>query len=167
MTEREIEAQKQKAEEAEKRKLEAEERAKQAVEQAKIDAEQAKVKEAEDLAADVAAEKAEKQARGAGALPVPEENPGMQTVEVPEKKPFWKLWTAKEEVPAKAAPVEPVTQQADEAKAGVGVQPRKEARNPAAVTAETAGATPVPEENPTVAVVEQTPKKPFWKFWQK
>ncbi|WP_119259078.1 L,D-transpeptidase family protein [Shinella zoogloeoides] len=175
MTQQEIEAQKRKAEEAEKRKLEAEERAKQAVEQAKLDAEQKKVKEAEDLAADVAAEKAQKQAHGAGALPVPEENPGVTVVEKPEKKPFWKLWAAKEEQPAKAAPVAEASQQAGEAKADAGQQAQKEARNPAtAASAEkakkpvdAAGTQPVPEENPAVEVVEQAPKKPFWKFWQK
>ena len=175
LTQREIEAQKRKAEEAEKRRLEAEERARQAAEQAKIDAEQAKAREAENLAADVAAEKAQQQAQAAGALPVPAENPGVQTVEKPEKKPFWKLWSAKKEAPAKAAPVEGVTEQAAEAKTEAGKQVRKEARNPAAdpsvgkarKPAETAGEAPVPEENPAVAVVEQTPKKPFWKFWQK
>ena len=64
-----------------------------------------------------------------------------------------------------------MTQQAEEANQDAGTQPRKEARNPAAgmveKPAENAVVTPVPEENPTVAVVEQTPKKPFWKFWQK
>src|SRR5690606_16663649 len=89
MTEREIEAEKRKAEEAAERKIEAEERARQAVEQAKIEAEQQKIKEAENLAADVAAEKAQKTAEGKGALPVPEENPGVAAVEKKEKKPFW------------------------------------------------------------------------------
>ena len=174
MTEREIEAQKRKAEEAEQRKIEAAERAKQAVEQAKLDAEQQKVKEAEALAADVAAEKVEKQAKGAGVLPVPEENPGIAVIETKEKKPFWKLWT-KEDEPGKVQPVESVTQQAEQAKIEAGQKTARDARVPATQTAgkdakkpaDAAGTVPIPEENPDVQVVEQTQKKPFWKFWQK
>ncbi|MCP8897331.1 L,D-transpeptidase family protein [Shinella daejeonensis] len=83
---REIEAQKKRAEEAENRKIEAEQRAKQA-------AEERARKEAEALASDVAAEQAQKAAAGvAGALPVPEENPGVEVVEEASKKPFWKFW---------------------------------------------------------------------------
>ena len=83
---REIEAQKKRAEEAENRKIEAEQRAKQA-------AEERARKEAEALATDVAAEQAQKAAAGvAGALPVPEENPGVEVVEEASKKPFWKFW---------------------------------------------------------------------------
>ena len=169
LTEREIEAQKRKAEEAEQRKIEAAERAVREAEQAKLDAEQQKVKEAENLAADVAAVKAEKQARGAGALPVPEENPGITVVEKPEKKPFWALWTAKEKTPTAG-----VTQTTDEATLDAGQPAGKETKAKAVEAAkkaerpaEGAVALSMPEENPGLATVEQTPKKPFWKFWQK
>ncbi|MGD9480545.1 L,D-transpeptidase family protein [Shinella sp. G-2] len=175
MTEREIEAQKRKVEEAEQRKIEAAERAKQAEEQAKLDAEQQKIKEAQDFAADVAAEKAEKRARGEGALPVPEENPGVAVVETPEKKPFWKLWAAKDTEPRKAEPAAGVTEGTEQATLDAGQPVRKEAK---AATAEASAQTmekpvdggtvlPVPEANPDSQVVEQTQKKPFWKFWQK
>ena len=169
MTEREIEAQKRKVEEAEQRKIEAAERAKQEAEQAKLDAEQQKVKEAQDFAADVAAVKAEKQARGAGALPVPEDNPGVAVVEKPEKKPFWKLWS-KDAEPRKAEPVATVTQDAGQVTSEAGQQAaRKDVRTPAVETAEkpaeVAGTLPVPEQNPDVQVAGE--KKPFWKFWQK
>jgi murein L,D-transpeptidase YafK len=172
MTAREIAEQKRKAEEAEKRKVEAAERAVREAEQAKLDAEQQKVKEAEALAADVAAGKALKQAKGEGALPVPEENPGVVVIETKEKKPFWKLWTAKEAEPRKVEPVESVTQQTT---IDAGQATSKEVKNPATVTAGTdakkpadaVGTLPVPEENPDVQIVEQTQKKPFWKFWQK
>lgn len=174
MTEREIEAQKRKAEEAEQRKIAAVERAKQQAEQARLDAEQQKIEEAEALAADVAAVKAQKEARGAGAMPVPEENPGVAVIEKKEKKPFWKLW-AKEEAPRSVEPAESVTQGGEQAKFDAGQETRKEARTPTAETAtrkvekpvEGAGTLPVPEENPGVQVVEQTAKKPLWKFWQK
>jgi len=171
MTEREIEAQKRKAEEAAQRKIEAEERAKQAVEQAKIEAEQKKVKEAENLAADVAAEKAQKATGGKGALPAPEENPGVAVVEKTEKKPFWKLWT-KDSDESAIVPAATATQDTAEKPLGEGQQTRKEARTAGAGVeakkpAGTTGTVPVPEENPAVEVVEQTPKKPFWKFWQK
>lgn len=175
LTEREIEAQKRKVEEAEQRKIEAAERAKQAEEQAKLDAEQQKVKEAEALAADVAAEKVEKQARGAGALPVPEENPGVAVVETKEKKPFWKLW-AKEDEPSKVQPAESVMEQGEQAKLEAGQKVAKDAQVPVTQAAgkdtikkpaDAAGTVPIPEENPDVQVVEQTQKKPFWKFWQK
>ena len=170
MTEREIEAEKRKAEEAAERKIEAEERARQAVEQAKIEAEQQKIKEAENLAADVAAAKAQKAAEGKGALPVPEENPGVAAVEKKEKKPFWKLWTTGSDESAGVPVV--TTQGTGEKPAGEDPQARKQARTTEAGTetkkpAETAGVVPVPEENPVVEVVEQTPEKPFWKFWQK
>ena len=65
--------QKRKAEEAEQRKVEAAERAVR-------EAEEAKAKAAADFAADVADEKVQKQAKGEGALPVPEHNPGMTAV---------------------------------------------------------------------------------------
>ena len=175
MTEREIEAQKRKAEEAERRKIEAAERAKQAEEQAKLDAEQRKIKEAQDFASDVAAEQAEKKARGEGALPVPEDNPGVAVVETPEKKPFWKLWASKDAEPRKVEPVTGVAQGTEQATLDAGQPVRKEAK---AATAEASaqamekpvdGGTvlPVPEANPDSQIVEQTHKKPFWKFWQK
>lgn len=87
MTLREIEEQKKRAEEAERRKVEAAARAVQ-------EAEERKAKEAEALAADVAAKKAEQAARSAAApVPVPEENPGVNVAaEIQPKKPFWKFW---------------------------------------------------------------------------
>ncbi|WP_411036737.1 L,D-transpeptidase family protein [Shinella sp. BYT-45] len=173
MTAREIEEQKRKAEEAERRKVEAAERAKREAEQAALEAEQRKAREAENLAADVAAAKAEKQARGAAeALPVPEENPGVAAVEKKETKPFWKLW-AKDEGQSEAEPAAGVTQGTEQATFDAGRQASKEARIPAAdgatekveKPAEDAGT--LPKETPDVQVVEETPKKPFWKFWQK
>jgi murein L,D-transpeptidase YafK/Tfp pilus assembly protein PilX len=176
MTAREIADQKRKAEEAEKRKVEAAERAVREAEEAKLAAEKKKVEEAEAFAADVAAEKAAKQAQGKGALPVPEENPGVAVVEKKEPKPFWKLW-AKDDEPRKAEPVPTVTQQTQQqATTEAGEQAtRKEARNPATETAgqrvetpaEGAGALPVPGDNASVEVVEKKAEKPFWKFWQK
>lgn len=168
MTEREIEAQKRKAEEAEQRRIEAAERAKQEAEQAVLDAERRKAKEAEDLAADVAAVKAEKQARGVGAVPVPEENPGVAVVEKPETKPFWKRWT-RDEKPREAAPALAVTKDAEQAARDAG-QPetRKEARVPAAETArKPVEGVVVPQNNPEAQVAGETQNKPFWKFWQK
>jgi murein L,D-transpeptidase YafK len=176
MTAREIAEQKRKAEEAEKRKVEAAERVVREAEEAKLAAEKKKVEEAEAFAADVAAEKAAKQAQGKGALPVPEENPGVAVVEKKEPKPFWKLW-AKDEEPRKAEPVPTVTQQTQQqVTTETGEQAtRKEARNPATETAgqrvetpaEGAGALPVPGDNANVEVVEKKAEKPFWKFWQK
>lgn len=176
MTAREIAEQKRKAEEAERRKVEAAERAVREAEEAKLAAAQAKVKEAQDLAADVAAEKAEKQARGEGALPVPEHNPGVAVVEKKEEKPFWKRWTEKAE-PRVVQPVAGAAQETEQqAKAGTGVQAT--AGGEAKVLTETAGqpiekpvegggALPTPEQNPDVQVVEKKAEKPFWKFWQK
>ena len=145
------------------------------LQQQHTDAEQQKIKEAQDFAADVAAEKAEKRARGEGALPVPEENPGVAVVETPEKKPFWKLWAAKDAEPRKAEPAAGVTQGTEQATLDAGQPVRKDAK---AATAEASARTmekpvdggtvlPVPEANPDSQVVEQTQKKPFWKFWQK
>lgn len=168
MTEREIEAQKRKAEEAEQRRIEAAERAKQEAEQAALEAERRKVKEAEDLAADVAAVKAEKQARGVGAVPVPEQNPGVAVVDKPETKPFWKRW-AKDEKPREAAPALAVTKDAEQAARDAG-QPetRKEARVPVVETArKPVEGVVVPQSNPEAQVTGETQKKPFWKFWQK
>ncbi|HSX76144.1 MAG TPA: L,D-transpeptidase family protein [Shinella sp.] len=164
MTAREIAEQKRKAEEAEKRKVEAAERAVREAEEAKLAAEQAKIKEAEALAADVAAEKVEKQAR-AGALPVPEENPGLAAVEKKEAKPFWKFWSDKA-APRKAEPVAGVTQQVGQ---DAGRQAAQKTQTTAVATKPAAGADalPVPEGNPDVQVVEKAAEKPFWKFWQK
>ena len=164
MTAREIAEQKRKAEEAEKRKVEAAERAVREAEEAKLAAEQAKIKEAEALAADVAAEKVEKQAR-AGALPVPEENPGLAAVEKKEEKPFWKFWSDKA-APRKAEPVAGVTQQVGQ---DAGRQAAQKTQTTAVATKPAAGADalPVPEGNPDVQVVEKAAEKPFWKFWQK
>ena len=164
MTAREIAEQKRKAEEAEKRKVEAAERAVREAEEAKLAAEQAKIKEAEALAADVAAEKVEKQAR-AGALPVPEENPGLAAVEKKEEKPFWKFWSDKA-APRKAEPVAGVTQQVGQ---DAGRQATQKTQTTAVATKPAAGADalPVPEGNPDVQVVEKAAEKPFWKFWQK
>ena len=164
MTAREIAEQKRKAEEAEKRKVEAAERAVREAEEAKLAAEQAKIKEAEALAADVAAEKVEKQAR-AFALPVPEENPGLAAVEKKEAKPFWKFWSDKA-APRKAEPVAGVTQQVGQ---DAGRQAAQKTQTTAVATKPAAGADalPVPEGNPDVQVVEKAAEKPFWKFWQK
>ncbi|KNY14579.1 hypothetical protein AKG11_22265 [Shinella sp. SUS2] len=171
MTTREIAEQKRKVEEAEKRKVEAAERAVREAEEAKLAAEQAKIKEAEAFAADVAAEKAEKQARGAGALPVPEENPGVAAVEKKDVKPFWKFWNNKAE-PRKAEPVAEVTEQSQQDAGRQAVQ--KTENTVVATTGQPvqkpvagADALPVPEENPSVQVVEKAAEKPFWKFWQK
>ncbi len=164
MTAREIAEQKRKVEEAEKRKVEAAERAVREAEEAKLAAEQAKIKEAEALAADVAAEKVEKQAR-VGALPVPEENPGLAAVEKKEAKPFWKFWSDKA-APRKAEPVAGVTQQVGQ---DAGRQAAQKTQTTAVATKPAAGADalPVPEGNPDVQVVEKAAEKPFWKFWQK
>jgi hypothetical protein len=165
MTAHDIAEQKRKAEEAERRKVEAAERA---VREAKLDAEQAKMKEAEAFAADVAAEKADKRARGAGALPVPEENPGVAAVGKKESEPFWKFWNKRVE-PRKAEPVVGVARQ----DAGQQVEQKTQATavtttgKPGEKPAASADALPVPEENPSVQVVEKTAEKPFWKFWQK
>jgi len=89
-------------------------------------------------------------------------------VEKKEKKPFWKLWT-KDSDESAAVPAVTATQDTAEKPLGEGRQARKEARTAqaGAEVKKPAGAVPVPEENPAVEVVEQTPKKPFWKFWQK
>jgi murein L,D-transpeptidase YafK/Tfp pilus assembly protein PilX len=179
MTAREIAEQKRKAEEAERRKVEAAERAVREAEEAKLAAEKKKIEEAEAFAADVAAEKAAKAAQGKGALPVPEENPGVAVVEKKEPKPFWKLW-AKDDEPSKAEPVPTVTQQTQQTQQQLTTETgqqatRKEARNPATETAgqrvetpaEGAGALPVLGDNANVEVVEKKAEKPFWKFWQK
>ena len=108
----------------------------------------------------MAAAKAEKQARGAGALPVPEENPGVAVVEKPEKKPFWKLWS-KDAEPRKAEPVAAVTQETGQQEA------RKDVRTPVAEIAEKPAEEALPEQGADVQVVGETQKKPFWKFWQK
>jgi murein L,D-transpeptidase YafK len=168
MTAHDIAEQKRKAEEAERRKVEAAERAVREAEEAKLDAEQAKMKEAEAFAADVAAEKADKRARGAGALPVPEENPGVAAVGKKESEPFWKFWNKRVE-PRKAEPVVGVARQ----DAGQQVEQKTQATavtttgKPGEKPAASADALPVPEENPSVQVVEKTAEKPFWKFWQK
>lgn len=171
MTAREIAEQKRKAEEAERRKVEAAERAVREAEEARLAAEQAKIKEAEAFAADVAAEKAQKQARGAGALPVPEDNPGVAAVEKKEEKPFWKFWNNKT-APRKAEPAADVTQQSQQ---DAGGQAAQTTQSTAVTTtgqrvekpAAGADALPVPEDNSSVQVVEKTAEKPFWKFWQK
>jgi murein L,D-transpeptidase YafK len=171
MTAREIAEQKRKAEEAERRKVEAAERAVREAEEAKLAAEQQKVKEAENLAADVAAVKAEKQARGAGALPVPEENPGVQVIESKEQAPFWRLWARESKQKIQAA--ERLTPEAGQAQTATGQQTRKDVDTPAVATigdrtqATGAGSLTVPEENPGLQVVEKRAEKPFWKFWQK
>ena len=100
-----------------------------------------------------------------------ERDAGLTVVEKKEKKPFWKLWT-KDSDESAAVPAVTATQDTAEKPLGEGRQARKEARTAEAGAetkkpADTAGAVPVPEENPAVEVVEQTPKKPFWKFWQK
>jgi murein L,D-transpeptidase YafK len=173
MTEREIAEQKRKAEEAERRKVEAAERAVR-------EAEEAKAKAAADFAADVAAEKAEKQARGAGSLPVPEHNPGIaSTIERKEKKPFWKVWTEGSE-PRKAEPVQPVvTENAEQPALQGNQQPmtagatatsadKAVATNTGATQQVDAVATlPVAGGEAGQQVVQETAKKPFWKFWQK
>lgn len=167
MTEREIAEQKRKVEEAERRKVEAAERAVR-------EAEDAKNKAAADFAADVAATKAEKQARGAGSLPVPEHNPGIaSTVEKKEKKPFWKLWTEGSE-PRQADQVQPVVNESAGLQGGQPsgeiVTPSKKAAASNAVTAqqtEAVATLPVAGGEAGQQVVEQTQKKPFWKFWQK
>jgi murein L,D-transpeptidase YafK len=168
MTEREIAEQKRKAEEAERRKVEAAERAVR-------EAEEAKNRAAADFAADVAAAKAEKQAQGVGALPVPEHNPGIASaVEKKEKKPFWKLFRQDSE-PRQAEQVQPVV---NENVALQGDQPVR-AGETATSAGKTAGNAAVEQQTEAVAtlpvaggeagqqVVEQTQKKPFWKFWQK
>lgn len=173
MTAREIAEQKRKAEEAERRKVEAAERAIREAEQAKLDAEQQKIKAAQDLAADVAAVKAEKQARGAGALPVPEVNPGVQVIENKEEAPFWKLWARESKRKIEAA--ERVTQESGQTRPVTGQQTLQEGQNPAVATtgegtqeqAAGAGTMTVPGENPGLQVVEKKSEKPFWKFWQK
>ncbi|WP_312417262.1 murein L,D-transpeptidase family protein [Shinella sp.] len=168
MTEREIAEQKRKAEEAERRKVEAAERAVR-------EAEEAKNKAAADFAADVAAAKAEKQARGVGALPVPEHNPGIAAaVEKKEKKPFWKLFSQDSE-PREAEQVQPVVNenvalQGDQpVRAGeTATSAGKSARNaPVEQQTEAVATLPVAGGEAGQQVVEQTQKKPFWKFWQK
>ena len=173
MTAREIAEQKRKAEEAEKRKVEAAERAVREAEQAKLDAEQAKIKEAEALAADVAAEKAARQAGGKGALPVPGENPGVAVVEKKEEKPFWKFWTDKA-APRKAEPAAGASQDTGQqakavtgAQAATGEQKKVSIETAQPVEKPVEGAVAAGEQNPDVQVVEKTAEKPFWKFWQK
>lgn len=171
MTEREIAEQKRKAEEAERRKVEAAERAVR-------EAEEAKAKAEADFAADVAAEKAEKQAKGEGALPVPEHNPGIaSTIEKPEKKPFWKSWIEKSQ-PVQAERAQPVVaESAEQAALKGGRQQAKAGETATAVNqtvatgtaqqTEAVAALPVPGGDAGQQVVEETAKKPFWKFWQK
>lgn len=172
MTEREIAEQKRKVEEAERRKVEAAERAVR-------EAEEAKNKAASDFAADVAAEKAEKLAKGEGALPVPEHNPGMAAVEKKEKKSFWQTLTGGSQ-PRQADDTRPVvTENAGQATLQNGQQPVKAGET--AISANTTVATntgaaqqtdavstlPVAGGEAGQQVVEETAKKPFWKFWQK
>jgi hypothetical protein len=162
MTEREIAEQKRKAEEAERRKVEAAERAVR-------EAEEAKNKAAADFAADVAATKAEKQARGAGSLPVPEHNPGIASaVEKKEKKPFWKLFSQDSE-PREAQQVQPVVNESAALQADQGSGEAGKTARTAAVAQETDAVATLPVAGGEAGqqVVEQTQKKPFWKFWQK
>lgn len=166
MTEREIAEQKRKVEEAEQRKVEAAERAVR-------EAEDAKNKAANDFAADVAAEKAEKQAKGEGALPVPEHNPGMAAVEKKEKKSFWQTLTGGSE-PRKAEEARPmVSETAEQATLQGGQQPVKigekatDANKTVATNTDAVATLPVAGGEAGQQVVEETTKKPFWKFWQK
>ncbi|MXN52956.1 L,D-transpeptidase family protein [Shinella sp. AETb1-6] len=162
MTEREIAEQKRKAEEAERRKVEAAERAVR-------EAEEAKNKAAADFAADVAATKAEKQARGVGSLPVPEHNPGIASaVEKKEKKPFWKLFSQDSEL-REAQQVQPVVNESAALQADQGSGEAGKTARTAAVAQETDAVATLPVAGGEAGqqVVEQTQKKPFWKFWQK
>ena len=166
MTEREIAEQKRKAEEAEQRKVEAAERAVR-------EAEEAKNKAAADLAADVAAEKAEKLAKGEGALPVPENNPGMAVVEKKEKKSFWQTLTGGSE-PRKVEEAQPVVNgMAEQATLQGSQQPVKagetaiSVNKTVATNTEAVATLPVAGGEAGQQVVEETTKKPFWKFWQK
>ena len=172
MTEREIAEQKRKVEEAEQRKVEAAARAVR-------EAEEAKAKAEADFAADVAAEKAEKQAKGEGVLPVPEHNPGMAAAaETTEKKPFWKRWTEKSE-PRTVEQVQPVvTENAEQAalqgdqkqaragETGAAVN-KAVATNAGAQQTDAVATLPVAGGEAGQQVVQETAKKPFWKFWQK
>ena len=160
---REIEAAKKRAEQEAQRKIEMAERAKKAEEDRKA-AELAK------LAEDVAAAKAE--IKTIGGVPVPEENPGIASLQDDSgRMPFWQRWL-KEKTPQQAAvPTEDaavegaVTAPADS-------RPEVEAEKPAttARTAQTPDDAAATEPGQDAATAVQTPaadEKPFWKFWEK
>ncbi len=187
MSLREIEAAKRKAEQEAQRKIEMAEKARQAEEARKI-------AEAENLAADVAAAKAEKPA---GGPPVPTENPGSATafvaVEKTDRKPFWKFWSKDTALQAETAMPAPEVRQENAGNQEIAT--RSLAAEEAAAVAQRP---PVPAEaapypalqaanagqaggagNSADAAVETPPdvvaqggtapsgKKPFWKFWEK
>ena len=129
-----------------------------------------KAAELAKLAEDVAAAKAE--IKTIGGVPVPEENPGIASLQDDSgRMPFWQRWL-KEKTPQQAAvPTEDaavegaVTAPADS-------RPEAEAEQQAttARTAQAADNAAATEPGQDAAATVQTPaadEKPFWKFWEK
>ena len=160
---REIEAAKKRAEQEAQRKIEMAERAKKAEEDRKA-AELAK------LAEDVAAAKAE--IKTIGGVPVPEENPGIASLQDDSgRMPFWQRWL-KEKTPQQATV--PTEDAAVEGAVTAPADSRPEAEaEQQATTARTAQApddAATTEPGQDAAATVQTPaadEKPFWKFWEK
>ena len=160
---REIEAAKKRAEQEAQRKIEMAERAKKAEEDRKA-AELAK------LAEDVAAAKAE--IKTIGGVPVPEENPGIASLQDDSgRMPFWQRWL-KEKTPQQAAvPTEDAAVEgAVTAPADSRPETETEQQATTARTAQAADDAATTEPGQDAATAVQTPaaeEKPFWKFWEK
>ena len=160
---REIEAAKKRAEQEAQRKIEMAERAKKAEEDRKA-AELAK------LAEDVAAAKAE--IKTIGGVPVPEENPGIASLQDDSgRMPFWQRWL-KEKTPQQAAvPTEDAAVEgAVTAPADSRPEAETEQQATTARTAQTPDDAAATEPGQDAAAAVQTPatdEKPFWKFWEK
>ena len=160
---REIEAAKKRAEQEAQRKIEMAERAKKAEEDRKA-AELAK------LAEDVAAAKAE--IKTIGGVPVPEENPGIASLQDDSgRMPFWQRWL-KEKTPQQAAvPTEDAAVEgAVTAPADSRPEAETEQQATTARTAQTPDDAAATEPGQDAATAVQTPaadEKPFWKFWEK
>ena len=160
---REIEAAKKRAEQEAQRKIEMAERAKKAEEDRKA-AELAK------LAEDVAAAKAE--IKTIGGVPVPEENPGIASLQDDSgRMPFWQRWL-KEKTPQQAAvPTEDAAVEgAVTAPADSRPEAETEQQATTARTAQAADNAAATEPGQDAAATVQTPaaeEKPFWKFWEK
>ncbi len=121
MSLREIEAEKKRAEEAERRKVEMAEKARQ-------EEEDRKAAELKKLADDVAAQKAEQQATAGTGVAVPAANPGVASAQEEQqaaKKPFWKLWSSKGTAASGATGAAPTT-----ASAAPAAQPQPAAGAP-------------------------------------
>lgn len=181
---RDIEAEKKKAEEEAQRKIEMAEKAKQEEEARKTAALQS-------LADDVAAEKAEQKAAGAAAgVAVPTSNPGVASVQTDSQttdKPFWRLWSNKNNAALGAAgaptataaptaaqqltPQAPAPAQPAATEANVPtptVQPQQAQAQAQANTGTEGDGTSLTAPPPqATADASTTQKVPFWKFWKK